>query len=370
MNKRKLSIVGGALVIIASIFFAMKIATPEEQTARKQVVSDLKLVRTSLVKNQDVNSSVAVTGKLEAKNKIEIYAEVSGVMLEASKEFKPGNYYRKGEVLVKLDDSEARLDMLAQKSNVLNQITLILPEIKIDYSQSASEWLEYVESFDVNKPLPELPEPKNDQEKYFFAAQNVYNLYYTIKSAESRLAKYTIYAPYDGVITEAAITPGTLVRTGQLLGEFINPNVYEMEVAISLNESEFVKVGDDVQLQSADVNGDWNGKVIRVGNKIDPNTQTLKAYVQASGKGLKEGMYLKGRINADIINDALEVPRKLLMNDRELYVVKDSMLVSKTVEIVKLNDETVIVRGLEDGTEIIRENLTGAYDGMKVKTYN
>ena len=169
MNKRKLSIVGGLILLVASIFLAMKIAKPTEQSMRKPVVSDLKLVRTSLVKNQDVNSSVAVTGKLEAKHKIEIYAEVSGVMLEGSKEFKPGNYYRKGEVLVRLDDAEARLEMLAQKSNVLNQITLILPEIKIDYKQSASEWLEYVESFDVNKPLPELPEPKNDQEKYFFA---------------------------------------------------------------------------------------------------------------------------------------------------------------------------------------------------------
>ena len=140
MNKRKLSIVGGLILLVASIFLAMKIAKPTEQSMRKPVVSDLKLVRTSLVKNQDVNSSVAVTGKLEAKHKIEIYAEVSGVMLEGSKEFKPGNYYRKGEVLVRLDDAEARLEMLAQKSNVLNQITLILPEIKIDYKQSASEW--------------------------------------------------------------------------------------------------------------------------------------------------------------------------------------------------------------------------------------
>ena len=370
MNKRKLSVAGGFLLIIVSIFLAMKIAKPSVQNKRKPVVTDLKLVKTAVVKNQDVNSSIAVTGKLEAKNKIEIYAEVSGVMLESNREFKEGNYFRKGEILVRLDDSEARLDMLAQKSNVLNQITLILPEIKIDYNQSAEEWLTYVENFDINAPLPELPEPKNDQEKYFFAAQNVYNLYYSIKSAESRLAKYTIYAPYDGIITEATINPGTLVRTGQKLGEFINPNVYEMEVAISLKESGFVKVGDGVQLQSADLNGSWTGKIIRVGNRIDPNTQTLKAYLQVTGNGLKEGMYLKGNINADVINDALEVPRKLLINDRELYVVQDSMLVSHTVEIVKLNDETVIVRGLKDGTEIISENVTGAYDGMKVKTYN
>ena len=89
-----------------------------------------------------------------------------------------------------------------------------------------------------------------------------------------------------------------------------------------------------------------------------------------NGRGLKEGMYLKGNINADVINDALEIPRKLLVNERELYVVQDSLLVSKAVEVVKMNDETVIVRGLSDGTHIISETVAGAYDGMKVKTYN
>ncbi len=374
MNKRKLSVIGGLLLIVISVVVSLKFMKPPEGQRRGMPgatkLNDVKVVRTSVVKNQDVSSSVPVTGKLEAKNKIEIFAEVSGVMLVGNKEFKEGAFFSKGEVLVRLDDSEERLDLLAQKSNVLNQVTQILPEIKIDYSESASEWIDYVDNFDINAPLPPLPKPRNEQEKYFFAAQNVYNLYYSIKSAESRLGKYTIIAPYSGVLTEATINPGTLVRTGQKLGEFINPTVYEMEVAVSLKESDFVKVGDLVRLQSADVNGEWTGKIIRVGNKIDPNTQTLKAYLQVNGRGLKEGMYLKGNINADVINDALEIPRKLLVNDRELFVVQDSLMVSKVVEIVKMNDETAIVRGLEDGTKIISETVAGAYDGMKVKSYN
>lgn len=374
MNKRKISVIGGLLLIVVAVFASMQIFKSSKGPRRGRSggtpASTIKLVKTSVVKNQEVSSVVAVTGKLEAKNKIEIFAEVSGVMQTGAKEFKEGSYFQQGEVLVKLDDTEARLDLLAQKSNVLNQVTQILPEIKIDYSESASEWIEYVDNFDINAPLPVLPEPRNEQEKYFFAAQNVYNLYYSIKSAESRLAKYTIRAPYSGILTEATINPGTLVRTGQKLGEFINPNVYEMEVAVSLKESDFVKLGDEVMLQSSDVLGDWTGKIIRIGNKIDPNTQTLKAYLQVKGRGLKEGMYLKGNINADIIDDALEIPRKLLVNERELYVVQDSLLVSKAVEIVKINDETAIVRGLSDGTHIISETVAGAYDGMKVKTYN
>ena len=374
MNKRKISVIAGLLLIIISVVVSFKFMKPQEGQKRGRPgaskMSDVKVVRTSIVKNQDVSSSVPVTGKLEAKNKIEIYAEVSGVMLSGSKEFKEGSYFNKGEVLIQLDDSEARLNLLAQKSNVLNQITQILPEIKIDYSESASEWIDYVDNFDIQAPLPALPEPRNEQEKYFFAAQNVYNIYYSIKSAESRIAKYTIRAPYNGVLTEATINPGTLVRTGQKIGEFINPNTYEMEVAVSLKESDFVKVGDEVLLQSADINGEWTGRIIRIGNKIDPNTQTLKAYLQVSGQGLKEGMYLKGNINADVINNALEIPRKLLVNDRELFVVQDSLMVTRAVEIVKINDETAIIRGLKDGTKIISETVAGAYDGMKVKAYN
>ena len=53
-----------------------------------------------------------------------------------------------------------------------------------------------------------------------------------------------ISAPFSGILTEALVTEGTLIRNGQKLGEFIDPSDYEMEVNISKSYANLLKVGE------------------------------------------------------------------------------------------------------------------------------
>jgi len=370
MIKRRISLIAGIAIIVLAVLGSRYLSNQKKPQRRAPQVSDIQLVRTSVVQNRDIESAVEVTGKLTARNKVEVFAEVSGTLAPNEKPFKEGVYYEKGEVMLHFEDNEARLNLLAQKSNVLNLITTILPEIKIDYSESADEWVDFVKNFDLEAPLPTLPEPRNQREKFYFASKNLYNYYYNIKSQEARIEKYTIRAPFSGMLTEANINPGTLVRTGQKLGEFINVNDFEMEASLGLRDRKFIKVGDKVGLQSPDVAGEWTGTVIRINDRIDPNTQTIMAYIAVSSSDLREGMYLKGKVKLNSINYAAEIPRKLLVDDNTVYVVEDSVLRPKPVEIVRMTDETAIVKGLKDGTKLLEETMAGIYDGMKVKTYN
>ena len=72
----------------------------------------------------------------------------------------------------------------------MNQITLMLPDLKSDYAESFPAWEAYLQNLDPEKPLAPLPDPATNQEKYFVSARNLYNLYYTIQSQEKRLTKY------------------------------------------------------------------------------------------------------------------------------------------------------------------------------------
>ena len=53
--------------------------------------------------------------------------------------------------------------------------------------------------------------------------------YYGVKSAEERLNKYKITAPFDGVISTSFVENGTMARAGLILGEFINSDSFEIE---------------------------------------------------------------------------------------------------------------------------------------------
>jgi hypothetical protein len=110
----------------------------------------------------------------------------------------------------------------------------------------------------------------------------------------------------------------------------------------------------------------WSGHIIRINGKVNPAMQTVQVFIQVSGDGLKEGMYLEAWMNGQEKTNAYEVPRNLLVDDHQLYTVEDGALKLVPVEPVHFNQNTVIVKGLENGAQLISKAVPGAYAGMMV----
>ena len=227
---------------------------------RRPVNQTNKQVKIVTVKNEAIRTEFDISGHIRALDKVEMYAEVSGILLNTPKRFKEGNRFSTGEALIKIDDSVYRNNVLAKKSSLLNQLTLLLPDLSIDFPASAPKWEHYLQQYDLEKTLSPIPVPGSDQEKYYIASRNIYDQYYTIKSMEATLAKYAITAPYAGVVTESNINPGTLVRAGQKLGEFTNTAIYELEAFASVHQVQHLKPGDPVTLFSDDMPYSFQGQ--------------------------------------------------------------------------------------------------------------
>jgi len=364
---RKYISIGLGVVLIAAAFFIVKTMINSQKKVKRKAPKIVKTVFVDKVQNSDIPITITANGILVAKNKIEIYSEVQGVLHVSAKEFKAGTSYKKGEIILKINSEEFYANLQAQKSNLYNTITSIMPDIRLDYPDQYKKWQSYLSNFDFNKTTPELPETNSEKEKFFISGRNIYTTYYNVKNLEVRLNKYIIRAPYHGILTDALVNPGALVRPGQKLGEFINPSVYEMEVAINANYIDLLQKGNTVKLHKLDNSKTWNGKVIRVNGKVDQASQTVKTYIQVSGKELKEGMYLEAFLVAKKEHNAYEIPRKLLVNNESVYICKDSVLELVKVDPVYFKDKNVVIRGLENGTMVLAKNVPGAYSGMVVK---
>lgn len=369
--RKSASIILGILVIIvgATGYYLLVNKEKKQRPQEKKVV---QTVFTETVKNHNVPVSIIESGRLTAKNRIEIYSEVSGVMESTSKEFKPGARYNKGEILVKIRDNDFYANLQAQKSVLQNLITSILPDLRLDYPDAYVRWDEYLRNFDMNKPIGQLPKPGSDKEKFFITGKNIYTTYYNTKNLEIVYSKYSIRAPFTGILTEAAVTPGTVIRQSQKLGEFIDPAVYEMEVAVSKTDMNSLSIGKKVVVKNEE-NGSsksWEGVITRINGKVDATTQTVKAYIQLTGKDLKEGMYLEASITGNPVTDAYEVPNGVLVDGTKVYVVKENKLEVVPIKVVHKNLESVIVKGLENGQQLVSKPIAGAYAGMEVNVSN
>ncbi len=360
------SILLGVAILAGGYFGSKYLASLKPAPMKKEIPKRIKSVEVAVINNGKIATKLDVQGRLEAYNKIALFTEVGGAV-KTSKPFKKGTYFSKGEVMMRIDDAEVRLNLQAQKATLMNAVAMMMPDLKIDYPESFPSWETYLTNFDVDAPIKALPAAKNQREKLFVAGRNLYTQFYSIKSAEERLSKYTLYAPFSGVLTTAAINEGAVIRPGQQLGELMATGYYEMVATVPLSQLDFLQPGGEVKLFSEDIAGSWTGKIRRIGDQIDPGTQTVNVFVGVSGKELREGMFLRGEADARVLENVVEIDRDLLIDEGEIFVVKNDTLLSLVpVNVRKFNRETVIIAGLPSGTKILTSDVAGAYDGMRV----
>ena len=368
-SKRKiiLSFIG-ILFIGISAFVAKKIvdSNTKKQPKPKKVV---KTVFVETVENKTVPIIISANGNLRAQRRLELFSEVQGVFRMGKKLFKPGQKYRRGERLIRIDASEYMASVTSQKSNLYNQIAAIMPDLRLDYPDAFEKWQQYLDNFNINKSVPPLPEIDSDKEKFFITGRNIVTSYYNLKNQEQRLGKYSIYAPFTGILTEALVTEGTLIRPGQKLGEFIDTSAYELEAAIPKTYADLLKIGKEVNLKTIDGKQNYKGKVTRINGNINRDSQTINAYIQVKDESLREGIYLEAKLKAKEETDAIVIHRSLLQPNDQLFVVKDSVLDLVTAKPVYFSEKTVVVKGLEDGIKLVNKPVPGAYAGMLVKIH-
>lgn len=364
MRKIILTVLGLVFVVVAVFVAKYIIDSNVKEDPENDNIDKPVLVYT--VENTTNPVQLSTNGSVNALNKFEIFAEVEGVFQKSSKSFRPGQRYKKGELLLQINDREFKANVQATKSSLYSSLSSIMPDLRLDYPEVYPKWKAYLDNFSMEGRVPELPEIENNKERYFITGREILNDFYTLKNLEERLVKFNLRAPFDGVLTEASVNEGTLVRPGQKLGEFIDPSVYELSIALKQEFVKYVDVGNVVEMKS--LNGDmtFEGEIARINSQIDQSSQSVDVFIRFQNENAKEGMYLEAIINANEIDSSIQIPRELLIDKTKVYAVEDGLLKQIEVQPMHYDKQQVILKGIPDGTQILSGVVPGAYPGMKV----
>lgn len=360
------SIILGIAIIVLSILLAGKISQGKKQP-EVVIKAVVKTVFVDTVTNENHRVNITASGTVEAFEKMELYAEVQGILENHGKAFKEGQFFTSGSPILQINSDEFKASLVAQRSAFYNTLMSTLPDLQLDYPTVYLKWKQYINDFDINQSTKPLPAFDSEQEKYFIHSRNIVNTYFTIKNLEERLNKYSIQAPYDGILTEALVNQGTLVRAGQKLGEFIHPSNYELRISLSERYLDMVNVGNTVDLSNLDGTESYLGKVSRINRVIDPSTQSIEIFIQVSSPHLNDGMYLEAHLEGKEVGEVFEISRSLLIDNDEVFTVQDGKLKKVAIDLVHFTEETALIKGLENGTILLNNNIPGAYDGMLVE---
>ena len=364
---RKSTIIIGLIIIIGGITLSINLAKSSNKKEVVEKTDFVKFVEVTEIQNTSINQPTKTTGTLKASKSIDVYAEVGGNLLSGKKPFKAGVSYKKGEVLLSIDSKEELLNLEYQKTDFFSLLLSILPDIESDYPDNLDSWSKYIKGFETKKAIKELPEPKSEKERFFLASKNIEYKYLGIKKAEFTLAKYTIYAPFNGILNTVNINPGALVRTGQKLGTFINTNNFELEISVPVSSSNSLKLGSSVDIYNDNKSQRWKGEVIRIGKSVDETTQTKSIYIAVSSKDLFQGMYLNASVKSESIDNAFAIKRALINKDNTVYIVNNNEIDLVQITVISYADNLAIVQGIPDRTKLLSAKFSGIHKGMKVE---
>ncbi|MGB1384739.1 MAG: efflux RND transporter periplasmic adaptor subunit [Flavobacteriales bacterium] len=328
-----------------------------------------------MVKAMDATSGnlapeVRIEGRVQALNRMTVLSEVNGMLPVGGKEFREGVAFAEGEAMLRVDDSELRASLVAQRSQWLQLLAGSLADLQVDFPDRAEVWMDYVKSLRVESRLAELPEPATDRERLYLTSRGIVSGYHNIRANEERLDKFTVRAPFDGVVVGAQVQPGSMVRAGQPLGTLVGTGTFEVKSAVHARHLPRLSEGDAVSLVDESGAEVANGRVARISGSVDPTTQSASVFCEVSempGQPLRDGRFLSGVVFGDELEGVMALNEALLEgNGSQVYVIRDGKLEMADVEVVHRDADVVLVRGLVPGTKILAEPISGAYVGLLV----
>ncbi|MFL2593190.1 MAG: efflux RND transporter periplasmic adaptor subunit [Flavobacteriaceae bacterium] len=369
MRKSLISVGFGLLLLIVGSFVSNLIININKSEPNYNNNS-LTSVYIKVVKNNSNKIEIERNGKLQSSNRISIISEVQGIKKKhRNKNFKEGERFNRGETLIEINSDEFNSTVKQSRSELKNLIASVLPDIKIDYAENFNKWKNYFDNLSVEKPISKIPESASEKENLFLVGRGIESSYYKVKNLEERLSKYHIKAPFDGILVKGNISDGAFIVPNQILGEFIDPNNFEVGVNIPVNFLEKIKLNQSVSIISEGDKDDVIGKIKRINRKVDEMTQTVKIFIEFNNINLFEGKFVEIKVPLGVIPKSQLISRSLLINDEYVFVAnKDDKISKAYVQPLFYNKINVIVTGLEDGTRLITSNVSGIYEGMKIKS--
>lgn len=326
--------------------------------------------------------TVYAQGEVRPRTDINLTAEVSGRIERTSERFVTGGAFKKGDLLVKIEDPKYRVAVAAAKSRMAQaEEFLRREEAEAELAEKDFEALgRQNEASDLTLRKPQLAQAR----AAFEAAKADYD------SARLDLQRTELRAPFDGRVRERLAGEGQFIAPGAAIGRIFSTDVAEIRLPLSDNDLSklgmslaFVETpenpGPAVTLSST-IGGEfheWRARIARTDGAIDPTTRQISAIAvvedpygegAAGGMPLAMGLFVDAVIEGRAIERAIVLPRTALFGRNTVYVIgaEDRISAREVVVIAADKDTITLAGGLETGERVITSPLRGAKDGDKV----
>ena len=368
----------GFFVFLAALLTVFRPAAEKYAAPAPQIA-----VETAVVSPRDFRVDIKSFGTVRPRTRSTISAQVGGEVISIHSSFREGGFFEKGEILLEIDPRNyeaARTKAGADLALARQQ----LAEEQAMGAQARADWQrmgERAQAPDLVLRRPQLAT----------AEARVETALAFLRQAERDLEKTRVRAPYVGRVLKKQADISHVVAAGTPLAEIYAVDYVEIRLPLRNSELPFInlpenyRLGNSVQgtLPSVSIRSSlapghqWQGRIVRTEGAIDEASRQLHVVAQvddpyapnAQGRPpLKIGEYVTATIAGRVLADALVIPSKTIYQGSYVYIVENSFLQRREVDIAWQDGTSALVRtGLKGGDLLVLNPLGRVSSGISVR---
>jgi len=379
--KRQWPIVVAIFILAFLISFALYFFKP--QAEKKVSKEEYPLAEYVVASLKPVAIPVVSQGSIKAKTYIKLVAQVNGRITHVAKLKINGGFFKKGDLLLSIDDTDYRLAMSRANAKVAaakqqlvrveteaGQAKYDLQQIGRDPSKSTSYALRE----------PQLAE----------AEANLQAAQADLEIARLQMKRTDVIAPFDGRVISKQVDIGQFVSSGTLLADIYSTETVIVRLPLSLQKTELLGVKlrnnehliDDMKInlisEYASRKYQWQAKLSHTEGELDARNRLVYLVAEVESPYEKDeqftdrppltpGMFVKAELTG-VEKNIIKLPRTALRYGGNVWLLDElDRLQKRDIEILSKDREYVYIKsGLQQGDRIIINAIDYPLQGMKL----
>lgn len=296
----------------------------------------------------DYPLKVEALGTARANESVEIRPKISETITAIR--FTEGQQVEAGDVLVELEDAEARAAVAAARANLVDATSRYGRAQELHRSQLVPE-----------SELESLAARRD-------AAQAA------LDAAEARLSNTVVTAPFAGRLGLRRVSAGSLVGPSIIITTLDDTDIIKVDFDVPETALSHVATGLPIVAHSAAWRDTvFDGKVKSIDTRVDPvsRTITVRALVDNRQRLLRPGMFLTVELLRRDIS-AIVIPEQAIVPEQSrqfvLVVDGDGVVEKREIRVGRRRPGQVeVLAGLAEGERVVAEGTQKAQDGQTVE---
>ena len=320
---------------------------PAKNKSRRNKTLNVKAI---VLKTQQLNDAISVSGSLMPDEEVNLTFETSGKITDIY--FQEGAYVEKGTLLAKINDAPLQ----AQLHKLEAQLKLKQDRL---YRQRAL-----------------LEKEAVSQENFQEAEANLSTLKAEIEGVKAHIAQTELRAPFTGVIGLRAVSTGAFVSTQTPIAHLTKTHPLKIEFSVPERYAGTLKPGAKLNFTTEGDLTSRSAKVYATDSRVDPKTRTytVRALYQNTDGKLVPGRYVNVNLTTREFKQTMAVPSEAIVSEMgidKVFVYRSGK--AQPTEIKKglrTATQVQVLQGLNVGDTVIVSGTMQLRTGQTVKIFD